>query len=292
MVVEGVEAGLQMYLWHAVGHDVGVEGRYREGVGAGEVERRDGIEFSQRLTHGGLKYLPDGLVVLEFDFRLGGMYVDVETRGLHFHIEEEGHLHAFGHKAVEGGLHGLGEIGMAHEAVVGEEKLRCCFLLGALGRSHKAIDAHQRGLDADGEQLALQPFAKETADAAAEGAGGQIVEDGVLVVQDKGDVHMGQREPLKLGQDVGHLGLVALEELASRGDIEEDVAHGEVGPYAASHGLLFDNAAALDAHARTHFLFGSARFEFDLRHCGYRGQGFATETHCVEVEEVGSLANL
>ena len=65
-----------------------------------EVDRRHIVEFPDSLLDSRRQDLPDGLFVFKFDFRLCGMDVDVDIRGVDVEIDEERHLFALWHQSL------------------------------------------------------------------------------------------------------------------------------------------------------------------------------------------------
>ena len=107
----------------------------------------------------------------------------------------------------------------------------------------------------------------------------------------EGESHfwVGQCHPFQFGQDIGQFRLVRLQELASGGYVEEEVANGEVRADGTAGRFLRDQVGALDAYARAQFVAGRACAQFHLCHRSDGGQCFASEAHGAQGEEVRSL---
>ena len=243
-------------------------------------------------AHGSLENLEDGGIVLKLNLRLLRVDIDVQFRGIHGEIDEEGHLVALGNQTVEGRHDSLGEIGVAHVATVGEEELCTPFFLCAGGKSHKTVDGDQGSLHGNGNEEFFVALAKEVDDAAVEVLRLQVIEQTVGVVEGKGNVGVGKGDALKFLENVVEFRLIGLQELATRGDIEKEVFHHEVCPLWAHHYVTADDLRPFDMDAGATVIAREARAEFHLCHGGNRGERLATEPHRLEREEVLGGANL
>ena len=108
-----------------------------------KVDRRYGVEASERLANRSSQYLPDGLFVLKFDFCFGRMDIDVNTTGIDEDLQKERYLFAVGNEAFVGTLYRFCEIRVSHEATIGKKELLRTFLFAAFGIAHEANDLNQ-----------------------------------------------------------------------------------------------------------------------------------------------------
>ena len=183
------------------------------------------------------------------------------------------------------------QIGMLDEAFVHKEILLAAGLLGVFRLDDVARDAHSVGLLADGQQAFLIVVAEQPHDALLEVAGIQMIEFLAVAGQGEADLWVHQRDAGELFNDMSHLGLGRLEEVASRRDVEKQVLDGECGARLHRNEVLLldDRAFVDDPHA--HFILFAARLQLHLRDGGDAGQSLATETHGPDGEQVLRLAD-
>jgi len=89
-----------------------------------------------------------------------------------------------------------------------------------------------------------------------------------------------------------HLRRIALQEVPARGDIEEEIFHGDAGAGGCSDRLLPGHAAILDLDTRTRFIFGPPGPQLDLGHSGDRRERFTTKSHRTDMEQVVDIPDL
>jgi hypothetical protein len=118
-----------------------------------EVEPRNLAELAQGIAHGSGENLEDGLLVFELDLGLSGMDVDVDVGRVDVYIYKIRYARACDDQSLVGLLYGLVEVGMLHEATVGEEILVGCLLAGRLRLADESADAAEGRVDADGQQV-------------------------------------------------------------------------------------------------------------------------------------------
>lgn len=97
---------------------------------------------------------------------------------------------------------------------------------------------------------------------------------------------MGEGYAFEFRQYVGEFRLVGLEEFSARGNVEEQVTHGEVGSDGAAHGRLLLDFACIYVDGRAEFFAFCSGAEFNLRYGCNRSKCFTTESHGAESEEV------
>ena len=112
--------------------------------------------------------MPDGLFVLELDFRLCRVYIHVDIGRINLEIDEIRHLHSCWHETVVGIQDRLVEIGMFHEAPIDEEIVVRTLLPGRLRFTDESADAAHGRLDFDRQKVLAEPSSKDVADTLAE----------------------------------------------------------------------------------------------------------------------------
>ena len=83
------------------------------------------------------------MFVLEFDFRLLWMDIDVNACGVNLKIDEVGNLCTVCNEAFVGSLDGFVEIRVAHVAAVHKEELLGTFFLCSLGCTYETANLYQ-----------------------------------------------------------------------------------------------------------------------------------------------------
>src|ERR1700733_10468525 len=78
-------------------------------------------------------------------------------------------------------------------------------------------------------------------------------------------------------RDMGELGLLGLEEFATRGGVEEEVAEGDGGADGEAGVFDAEDVAARDLDESAGGFFGYSGFELEAGDAGDGGQGFAAE---------------
>ncbi len=230
--------------------------------------------------------LVDGLLVLKLDLGLGGMDIHVDILGVDIEIEEIRYLVALRHQPLVGRHHRLVEIGVTHVASVDEEILVSTLFLGRLGLAHKAVDAADRGLKLNRQQVLVDALAENIDNALAQAATLEIVHLRPVARERERQLGIDQHDALEGTDDVVEFGAVGFEKLATGGNVEKQVLDQEVGTYGACTRLLTGKAGAGNGEMGAKLLGGQACFKLHLRHGGYRCQGLAAETHCPKIEQI------
>ena len=96
--------------------------------------------------------------------------------------------------------------------------------------------------------------------------------------QGEGDVGAGQRHAREFFEDMLEFDVVALEELAARRGVVEEVAYREIGTHGRRHGGGLHFAEGAHAHFRRRLVLRPARAQRHLRHGGDTRQRLAAET--------------
>lgn len=122
--------------------------------------------------------------------------------------------------------------------------------------------------------------------------GGQFGDD--LVVIDESELYLGidEDDALVLGDDIAHLRLVGLEELASCGNVVEEVLDADIGADGALGDFLGDDLRACYLEVCAYLVIRSSGIDFDVCDGTYTGECFSAEAHGAQLEEVGGLADL
>jgi len=237
LLPKGVVGFVDVNLW-GVGVAVRVVRRDIDGAGLVEVDDGDFAEASKGLAYGGGEDLPYWEFVLELDFCLCGMNVDVDGLWLDGELEEVVGLFVVGDELVVTGEHGFMEIGMAHIASVDEEVLEVVAFACVFGFGDEAGDFDDGSGDVEGHELLLDAVAEKCCDALQEGGGGEFVQYAAVMGEGEGDVVVDQSEAFKLFDDIAELYGVAFKESPSCGYVEKEVFYHEVGADGACDAFL------------------------------------------------------
>ena len=220
------------------------------------------------------------------------MDIDIDALRIDLQVDEVVGLRPFGNQVLETFEHRLVEIGVLHETAIDEEELQGTLLSSTFGSTHETRDIHQVVLDLEGQQLLRKALAEKLHDALLVRAGSELQYHRIVVCHRDLDLGMRQSHVLYLLHDVRKLGLVALEELPSSRHIIKEITHLEIGSRGASTGLLSLHLASCQSNQDACLVVAATCTQFDLGDSSHRRQGFASETHRMKVEEVGSLLNL
>ena len=254
-----------------------------------ELQHWHSIGLSEDLSHGSHKNLPDGLFVLKLYLSLGGMDVHINFSGVHFEIEEIGHLHVAGDNLAESLRHCLGEIGVAHVASVDEEVLVGALLACRLRLAHKSPDTHHGSGHIHIEQLAIELPTEDIEYPGAQTGCRKFGQRIPVVGKREGHRRIDQCNAFKFLHDVAELRLVALEKLAASRHIEKDVTHQEIGTHWARAGRLGRELGAINKNFRAHLLLQCARAHLHMCHSGNGRECLSPEAHGAEREQVIGL---
>ena len=262
-----------------------------DGLSGNRFSQRHIVELPHRLFHGSREDLPNGLFVFKLDFRLGGMDVHVNIGGVDIDIEEEGHLFAHWHQALKGSHHRLCEIVVFHVSPVGEEKLVGALPFRRFGLSDISLHLADGGVHCHGQQVLVEAFAEDIDDALPQACGWQVGNLRSIAVEGECHLWVDEHDALVGSEDIVEFGTVRLEEFPSCGNVEEEVLDLELAALRTSHRLLSHEARPVNAELGAHLLFLSPRGQGHLGNGGDGGQGFASETHGMEVEEVAGASD-
>src|SRR5574344_172462 len=108
-----------VWFWHS--HFIhGIEQGYFRSILCIEINRGDCTELTNRIFDGCHQYLPYRLFVLEFNFRLGRMYIHIDGVGIYVYIYIIWYLFAHGYHPVERRYDRFVEIGVLEKSPVGK----------------------------------------------------------------------------------------------------------------------------------------------------------------------------
>ena len=174
--------------------------------------------------------------------------------------------------------HGLVEVGAAEVASVDEEILVAEGLAGGVGPAHEAADAHHRGLCAQVHDVPDDVAAQQVQDAEFQRLG-LLEHEQVAPVVGEGEGDVGARDghAREFFDDVLELDVVALEKLAPRGGVVEEVAHREIGSRRGGDGGRFRLAEGARAHFRGGLVLRPPRAERHFRHGRDAGERLPAE---------------
>jgi len=248
--------------------------------------------LTQRLPDGGIQNLPEGVFILKLDLRLGRVHVDVN--GLRGHIQKQ----EIGGEGIGGqqfliGLHDrLMEPGVAHVPAVDEEKLLSHGFAGIPGQPQVTAEGDQGSGALHGNQGLMHRFSEDVGDSFPEGSHRQVMQQGIVVVELKGDFRVGKGYPVYFGDDVFQFVTVRFEEFPACRDVEEEVFHLEGGAVGASCRFLGDYLCGGDTEVSAGFVFPSFGTEFHVGDGGDGSQGFAPESHGADGKEIAGVPDL
>ena len=120
--------------------------------------------------------MPDGLFILELDFCLSRVNIDIDATGIDEDLQEEWYLFSIGNESFVGTLYRFREVRVAHVASIGKEELLCAFFLATFGIADEANDLHKFCFHMNGHQIFVHLAAEDVDDALAEITGGEIEE--------------------------------------------------------------------------------------------------------------------
>ena len=166
------------------------------------------------------------------------MDVHIDVGGCDLEIEEVWHLHALRHKTVVGGEDGLMEIGVLHITAVHEEIVVAALLPGSLGFADEAGDRTHGGMHLHRQEILAVLTAKHIADALAQTACLEVHHLRAVMMEGEVDGGIHECDPLEGGQDITEFGGVGLQELPTRGNVEEEILDLEVTTHGTGDGFL------------------------------------------------------
>ena len=247
-----------------------------------EIHQRHGARFGQRLAHGGVDDLPHGLLVGELDLGFLRVHVDVDTPGIERQVEEIGGLAALGNQLLVGFQNGARQIGALEKAPVDKKVLLRVAFLGGSRTADISLDAGDRSVGLDLQQVLLDVTPHHVDDASRQRPGLQRIDRSVVGVEFEGDLRVTERDALELGLDLRRRGGALVQKTAARRNVVEKVAHEELRTHGTHHRVLRRELPAVDLGLRTHLVAGLPGAQFDLRHGGDRSQGLAAESERVQ----------
>ena len=122
--------------------------------------------------------------------------------------------------------------------------------------------------------------------------GGQFGYD--LVIIDEGELYLGidEDDALVLGNDIAHLRLVGLEELAACRNIIEEVLDADIGSDGALGDFLGNDLRARYLKVCADLVLWSSGIDLHVCNGTDTGECFSAEAHGAQLEEVGGLTDL
>ena len=176
--------------------------------------------------------------------------------------------------------------------MVDEQVLLAPFLLGVFGLAQKSADFHKFRLLLDREQLIIESGAKNARNALFQIARLQLQHYFAVVIQRKRKVGVNERHAVEFLLDVGELGGVGLEEVATGRHIEKEV----VDRHGSSVGCCGDpvllDLRSLDDDAGGGFVLRTAGLEFHLCNGGDGRKCLSPEALRLDGEQVVGTRNL
>ena len=257
-----------------------------------ELNGRNIIELTDCFLHGCSQYLPDSLFILKFDFRFGGMDVNVYILGLHFQIDEIGHLLTYRNQTFKSTLHRLVEIRMLHITAIRKEELMGTLFLGRFRFPHKSCNLTNGSLHLNRKNILIKAFAKNINDTLAEIALTEIEHLYPIAMQGEMYLRIHEDDTFKSLKDIVEFRGIRLQELPPCRYIIEKILHREITSYRTGNWSLRRDLATRNSNLRTYFIGCHPRLQYNLSHSGNRGKCLTTESHCVKSEKVVCLAYL
>ena len=187
---------------------------------------------------------------------------------------------------------GTRQIGALEEAAVDEEILLGIAFLGRSRAADESVDACDRRVGIDIQQVLLDVPSHDIDDPAGQRCGLQVVDRGVVGVQFEADLRVAECNTLELRTDLRRRGRALVEEPAAGRHIVKEIAHEELRTHGAHDRGLRNELPAVDFGLRSHLVALLARAQFDLRHRGDRGQGLSPESERMQGIDIFHAADL
>src|SRR5690606_13646784 len=181
------------------------------------------IELPQTVLHGRPQNGIQAVFILELHLGLGGMYVDVQARGIHLQIKKIAGMDVPLDQPLNGGDHRMVQVRAPYKALVDKKELLPPALFGEFRFADKAGDPHQLRLFPDRYQAAVHAMAKDMDDPLPRFGRGQVEHLRGIVVETEAHGWVDQGDPLELIDDMAELHRVRLQEIPSGWDIEKKV---------------------------------------------------------------------
>ena len=219
-----------------------------------------------------------GPAVAKAHLMLGRMYVDIHRSRVDREKEDVGGLTlAVEHIGVSA-ADGVRDRAVTHVAPVDEEVLPVCSSPRRSGSCDHPGHGERTGLGVDLDAVLIERFAKDVADPPQGRCGPPLAHRAVIVEYAQPDFRAGERDSLDRVNAMAEFRGLRAQELAARRYRVKKIAH--VDRRAGRAGRWLWGICAIE-HPRVGFVAGAGNHRKPRDGCD-RGQGFATETHCVD----------
>ena len=214
------------------------------------------------------------------------MDVHVDTSGIDLEEEEIRRLAVLGNQLFVGLQDGARQVAAFEKASVDKQILLRIAFLGGRRTADIALDAGDRGVGLDFQQVLFDMAPHHVHDAASQRRSLQRVNRGVVGIEFESDLRVAERDALELGLDLRSRRSALVQETAARRDVVKEVAYEELRPHGTHHGRLRRELPAVDLGLRAHLVARLPRAQFDLRHGGDRSQGLTAESERMQGVDV------
>ena len=256
-----------------------------------EIQGRRKLGHAYRMLDHRKQHAVYKLLVVEADFGLGGMDVDVDGFGLYRQPQEIGRIVLFRHQLLIGRFDGVTKPDMFDIACIDKQILFAAVFGRVFGRADEAVYVDvARGLMHAHEPLLERPPHK-LHDALTERTRLQMVNRLFIARELPFDFGMRHGHAHEFFLDIAVFHLVGLEELPPRRRIEIDVLDADLRAVGTGAGLRRRPLLALHAHRIARFVVGTFGFEFHAGHGRDGRQSLPAEAHRLERIEVVGLTD-
>ena len=220
------------------------------------------------------------------------MYVHVDVTCGNGEIDKVWHLHTHGYHTLVGIHHRLMEIRVLHISAINKEILLHPLLLCRFRFADKSRYTAQGCLHLNGQQVVVEPLTKDIHNALSQCTRMKIHHLQSIAMHGERYLGIDECYALKGCHYVIEFGGVALKEFPSCRYIIEQVLYLEITAYGTCHGFLSRHSRTFECEQSTYLPVGHSCAQFHLCHSCNGGERLTTESHGVEVEQVGSLLDL
>ena len=232
----------------------------------------------ERLGDGGQHTVVHGAFVGKLDLHLLGVYIGVDSAGVHIHKQDANGVTAARQTAVVGFFQGDLKHAGTHIAPGHEKDLLLTAGARDLGGAAQAVHMDAALEQRNGQHLSCEGFAEDGAHRLwqiARAGCAQAVAPVLLIREGKSGTREG--EFFQKAADDGGLGAVLFEKFLARRRVEKEIAHGDFGAHRAAARRGGEQFSALDHHFKPLVAVRLAGAQRHFRDGGNRGQRLAAK---------------
>ena len=181
---------------------------------------------------------------------------------------------------------------MLDEPAIDKQKLLSAGAARKLRLAHEAAQLDHVGVFVHRDQPLVVFGTKDPHQALSHGARWQVKQLPAIVAQAESAVRMGQGDALEFVNRVAQLDLVALQEIAPRRHVEEQVLDHHSGPDITRHRFSWLELAAFHRQLQAQFVLRPTGAELHPRNARNAREGFAAKPHCGQGQKVVRRAKL